>query len=230
MADITLTCGACGATLTLSQYAKPDNLVCPKCAQPMTLPDEEKGTGVSLLPERIRKAKEEAQAAKTAQGDQPDVNLTDISKNIHTTQKRRKRAELVIPTLKAIVLFLILALLFGYIRYFEGYQLILDQDSLETVRFAGFIGVLFFHIVIVIEAMTDEFVNGLLCLLIPGYSLYYLFTSSDSFYLRAIMLSLVIVFGHDFALYVHSYAMDFYKFVNAWLAAGGTPEPTTRLK
>lgn len=238
MADITLTCDACGTTLTLSEYAKPANLTCHKCGKALGMPNAEKNSTATLLPERIRRAKAEAQAALEGHPPEKDVVLTDISKNIHNRQKRRARAELLVPTIKAIVLFVILTLLMGYIRYSsllapyvnEKLLLFLPDDTMETVRFTGFLAVLFFHLVIVIEAMTDQFLNGLLCLLVPGYSLYYLFTSSDSFLLRAIMLSLVIVFGYDFALYVHGYAMDFYTFVKAWLDAGGTPEPTTRLK
>lgn len=230
MADITLTCDACGATLTLSEYARPDHLACPKCGKALAMPDAKKEPNGLLLPEHIRKAKADAKAALEARGGQPDIQLSDVSTHIHDRGPRRMKTELIVPTLKAAALFLCLAGGLGYLRYFDGYQLLLPKEGLDTVRLAGFYAILFFHIVIVIEALTTDFVTGLLCLIVPGYSLYYLYTSSDSFWLRAIMLALVLVFGRDFAFYVHDYAMATFRFINEWLAAGATPEPTTRLK
>jgi hypothetical protein len=228
MADITLTCGACGASLTISEYAKPDNLTCLKCGKTIVMPGTVKESSERLLPEHVRQAKADAQAQKEARGDQEDVHLTDISKSIHVRRHRSVRTELIVPTLKAMVLFIILTATLGYIRFFEGYQLFLPAEELSTVQVGGFFAVLFFHVVIVVEAMTYNFTTGLLCLVVPGYSLYYLFTTSDSFWLRAIMLSVVIVFGYDFYVNAHEFAVSFVNFVNNWLETGGTPEPLDR--
>jgi hypothetical protein len=230
MADITLSCEACGATLTISEYAQPDNLACPKCAKPLIMPGAKTESSDRLLPASVRKAKADAQAIKEARGEQPEVVLTDISKNIHRNVKRRSRSELVVPTIKALLLFFVLAGALAYLRFFDGYRLFLPAEQFDSVRFGGFLAILFFHVVVVVEALTYDFLTGLFCLLVPGYSLYYLFTTSDSFWLRSIMLSLVIVFGRDFVFYSHDYAMGFYNYVNVWLEAGATPEPTTRLK
>jgi hypothetical protein len=231
MADITLTCAECGATMTLSEYASPDGLSCPTCNKPMAMPGVKTGNSERFLPEHVRRAKAEAKiAAEEAGENQPAVDLKDVTAQIHGRRRRRVRTETFMPTLKAGILFIILATVLGYIRFFEGYKLFLAGDQLDMIKFGGAVAILFFHITIVIEALTCDFLTGLLCLIIPGYSLYYLYTTSDSFWLRSIMLALVIVFGKDFAFYVHDYAMNVFDFVNAWLEAGGTPEPTTRLK
>lgn len=229
MADITLTCARCGAEITLSQYAQPDSLVCSKCQAPLAMPAAEQLNSERLLPENIRKAKADAAAAKAANPDKRDIPLLDITSQIHH-RKRRVRMDSLMPTAKAFALFLVLTAVFVYLRFFNGYQLFLAKDDLALLRIGGTVAILFFHVSIVIEALTNDFLTGLLCLLVPGYSLYYLFTESDSFWLRAIMMALIIAFGKDFAYYVQDYAMSLFNFINAWLESGGAPEPTTRLK
>jgi hypothetical protein len=229
MADITLTCTHCGATLTFSQYAKPEGLACPKCQAPLSMPDAEPSIPDRFLPQHIRQAKAEAAAREAANPGKTNVRLESISSQIHQ-KKRRVRFDSFMPTVKAAVLFVVLTAILAYLRYFDGYQLFLAKDELDLLRLGGTVAILFFHVSIVIEALTNDFLTGILCLVVPGYSLYYLFTESDSFWLRAIMMSLIIVFGPDFVFYVRDYAMGAYNFINHWLEAGGTPEPTTRLK
>jgi hypothetical protein len=219
MADITITCKSCSATLTLSEYAKPDNLLCPACKAPLTMPSPVELKSDRFLPEHLRQAK--AQAAESATPDLPAVQLKDIATQIHNNRRKRVRMETVMPTLKAFVLFALLAGILSYLRYFDGYQLILEPSDLDSFRFGGAIAILFFHVVIVIEASTQNFLTGLLCLLLPGYSIYYLFTESDSFWLRAIVMALVVAFGPDFVFYVKDYALAVFNFISAWLEAGG---------
>jgi hypothetical protein len=97
----------------------------------------------------------------------------------------------------------------------------MKASELDSFRAGGALAILFFHVVIVIEALTTNFLTGLLCLLLPGYSVYYLFTESDSFWLRAIVLALVVAFGWDFVYYVKDYALGVFHFISNWLEAGG---------
>jgi hypothetical protein len=219
MADITVTCKECGTSITLSEYAKPDNLLCPACKKPMSMPELQLPSSDRFLPEQIRRVK--AEAAIEDDPDKPRIQLKDIPGQIHNNRRRRVRMEGVLPTIKAALLFVVLAGALVYLRYFDGYKMILEPTDFDSLKFGGALAILFFHVVIVVEAMTTNFLTGLLCLLIPGYSLYYLFTESDSFWLRSIVMALVVAFGPDFVYYVKDYAMSVFNFVNAWLEAGG---------
>ncbi len=219
MADITLVCKSCGASLTLSEYAKPDNLTCPACKALMSMPEAKNQKSDRFLPEHLRQAK--AEAAKTAGTGTPDVPLNSLTAQIHNRPRRRFRMETFLPVLKASLLFAGLTALFVYLRYFRGYTLFLEPSDLDLFRLGGAGAILFFHVVIVIEALTSSFLTGLLCLLLPGYSLYYLFTESDTFWLRAVILALAVAFGRDFVFYTQDYALSAFAYINAWLAAGG---------
>ena len=223
MADIILTCKACQATLKLSEYAKPGNLVCPSCRAPMTMPEPSRAnTSEQILPAHVRQAKAEAEALRQERGDQPEVQLTEVSSSIHSRRRKRKvRYDTFMPTLKAAILFVVLGAALIYVRFFKGYTYFLAESDLDLLRMGGSLAILFFHLVVVIEAFTTDFFTGLFCLIIPGYSLYYLLTESDSFWLRAIVLALLAAFGLDFGLYVQAYALQAYNFINDWLAAGG---------
>lgn len=222
MADIILTCPACKATLKLSEYAKPDHLACPSCQTPLTMPDTRPAQASDrLLPQSVRDARAAA-AARTAQPDQPEPDLLEVVTSIHSRRrKRRVRTESVRPVLLTFLLFLALGGALIYLRYFKGYTHFLPESDLDLLRAGGAIALLFFHLVIVVEAFTSDFLTGLFCLAIPGYSLYYLFGESDSFALRAIVLALLAAFGLDFVLFAKGYALQTYDFINAWLEAGG---------
>ena len=123
------------------------------------------------------------------------------------------------------MLFVFLGAALVYLRFFKGYTHFLAEDDLNLLQTGGALAILFFHLVIVIEAFTTDFLTGLFCLVVPGYSLYYLLTESDSFWLRAIVLALLAAFGLDFALFCKDYLMQGYTFINNWLAAGGEFTP-----
>ena len=92
----------------------------------------------------IRGLEETGLAAQAVDG-QPEVALTEISKNIHNRPRRRIRSELVIPTLKAALLFLVLGAALGWLRWMDGYTKLPWDVSLDQVKYAGFLAVLFFQ-------------------------------------------------------------------------------------
>ena len=77
------------------------------------------------------------------------------------------------------------------------------------------------HVTIVISAFSDETFQGMLCLLIPGYSLYYIFVISDEYFLRAITAALAMAFGLDAWQYLSAFSMNVFDSVNRWMQAGG---------
>ena len=74
---------------------------------------------------------------------------------------------------------------------------------------------------LVIKAMSDSMMQGILCLFIPGYSFYYLFLVTDEFYLRAIVAALLVGIGQDAAIELQAHAADIAKSINHFMASGG---------
>ncbi len=77
-----------------------------------------------------------------------------------------------------------------------------------------------FYAVIIIEAMKEDMFEGLLCLFVPGYSIFYLFIKSDSFYLRAIFAALAIGFSMEAYVVVGGWLYETYIDLYEKIAAG----------
>lgn len=77
------------------------------------------------------------------------------------------------------------------------------------------------HVMIVLLAFRDTVFQGILSLIIPFYSFFYLFLVSDAFYLRALTAGLLIGIGADAAIFFQRKAETTITVVNAWIASGG---------
>ena len=97
----------------------------------------------------------------------------------------------------------------------------LQQIIFETDTPAGKAFDVCLQILIVLKAFQDSVLQGILCLLIPGYSFVYLFFMSDDFYARAVLGGLLIGMAKDSYLFYEQYALTLYNAINAWLASGG---------
>ena len=115
------------------------------------------------------------------------------------------------------VIFAILAGSGIYLRFLMP----LTAGVLAGMRFWGSMTLLACHVRIIISAFSDDTFQGMLCLLIPGYSLYYLFFMSDEYLLRAITAALVVTFGLDAWQYLHVLSTDGFDGVTCWIQAGG---------
>ena len=105
----------------------------------------------------------------------------------------------------------------GYLRYGGG----LPPEYLALAAEYSWIVFMAFHIIVVLKAMTDGMMQGILCLLVPGYSLFYIFAVSDDFYLRAVFGGLLIGIGQDSAIKINMYASQLADVAHGFIAEGG---------
>lgn len=101
-----------------------------------------------------------------------------------------------------------------------------------AMRYKGWLGVeqeisefgpwviLFLHVLVTILAAREDLFTGALCLLIPGYSLFYLLAHSGRAWLCAITCGLLIGLGQDSWIALHAFAIDFYDGVNERIVGG----------
>jgi hypothetical protein len=95
-----------------------------------------------------------------------------------------------------------------------------DNPFMIYLQNYGWTAVLAFHVVILIKAFQDSVFQGMLCLLVPGYSLVYLFTVSDDFYMRGVLAGLLVPVAWDTLVKLQIVLAWLYKFINEWIQGG----------
>ena len=115
------------------------------------------------------------------------------------------------------IVFVVLGGAMWYLRY----QPFLKPDQLEMMKTYGPFAVIGLHVVITLTAFQDSVFQGILCMLVPFYSLYYVFLVTDAFYLRAVGAALLIGVGVDSALFFQGLANEWIARASDWIASGG---------
>jgi len=115
------------------------------------------------------------------------------------------------------IVFVLLGGAMGYLRYGHG----LPPEYVDLFATYGPWIVIAIHVGVVLMAFSDSVFQGILCLLIPFYSLYYLFLVSDAFMIRAVAAGLLVGIAQDSMLVFQRESSRIIEWVNAWIAGGG---------
>ncbi len=217
MADIEIRCERCRASVMLSEYAALDTLVCRHCGSPLR-----GNAGQASRPARLKLREPPAPSAPAEGGDAaPETEeqegwrfnqFVDDSRAASTRHKPRNVAYLL-----SWLFFVIVGGACGMLRYGE----VLSGVQMEQMIAAAPFILLFFHVVLVLWAFKDSIFQGILCLMIPGYSFVYLFLISDQFFLRALVAGLLVGLGWDAALFYQQVLQNTISSVSRWIASGG---------
>ena len=185
MADVQVTCASCGKTVKLSEFVDRSTAKCRDCGAPLDVP---------VTPPKHQKPKVRPYvAAEHAAHFEPPP---EPSKKEMRKAGRKRQAKLkgkVQHAMIAAVIFVVLGTAAGLCRY-GG---ILPQRYLDFWRLEAIWVFLAFHILILLKAIKESVFQAILCLLVPGYSLYFVFLRCDDFYLRAVVAALLIGGGQD---------------------------------
>ncbi|MDD4871656.1 MAG: hypothetical protein PHR77_13950 [Kiritimatiellae bacterium] len=212
MADIELKCPKCSATMVVSEFADHGKLTCHACGEPFVKPDVASQNGKPS----VRKLTFAKQAPEQA----PEENLKPTKWQISqqaAKEKRPKQGFQMTHLLWSSIIFLLLGGTMAYLRYGGGYL----SNNRDLIRLYGPIIIITIHIIILLKAFKDSVFQGVLCLLIPLYSFYYIFSVSDDFYMRAIVGGLLIGIGQDSFFVFNEEIQKLIKVVNDWIASGG---------
>jgi hypothetical protein len=212
MADITITCAACGRASTFSEFVSEAALVCRGCGGALQRPgaeaDKPKHKVAPVAFETDDATQEQAQTDSrqarrlwAGQGPVP----------------RGQRHATVRHHWYAWALFAALAALAAWLRYGGG----LPPAALQHLGIYAVYVALALHVIVILKAFEDSVFRGILCLLIPFYSLYYILAVSDAVYLRAVVGGLLVVIGQDAAIVLNERFTHAVAFVHAWIASGG---------
>lgn len=116
------------------------------------------------------------------------------------------------------LLFLVVGAGMGVVRY----------TSLVDPTYAGWLvqygpyALIAIHIILVIRAFGDTVYQGVLCVIIPFYSFYWLFFVSDAFYTRALVGGLLVGIGQDSVVFYQKHITDIVNKTDEWIQKGGS--------
>ena len=165
---------------------------------------------VSVRPESVP-SRLSVQPEKKEQQPQPAVVRAEFPRLRQRLRKRRqcRGGEM----LKSWILFVVLAAVCYVLRY----RNILSLNNLQLTIDGALIAFACIHLYVITLAFSDDSFQAVLCLLIPFYSLYYLFFLSDAFYLRALVAALAIAFGWDALVFARDHFLSIYSQISVWL-------------
>lgn len=128
-------------------------------------------------------------------------------------------------TLLAFLLFVVIGTVTGYLRYGSEMKLPGSEHLpvaliMDLMQYAWG-GILLLNLLVVLKAMTDNMFQGILCLLIPGWSIVYLLFISDNFYLRALFFGCMVGIGQDGSAQLYDIAASGMNAISNFINTGG---------
>lgn len=252
MADIDYRCEACGTSRTVSEFADITKIKCTVCGGTLAKANgdskrtSEHDTEVMLTPSlktgKLKVAKTKTEPDKITETDLESVIKKSSSKKKPQTTKDgnedsardplnlypkiKRKAKGANHTLLAFLLFGLIAAITGYVRYaiefsWPGYTA-LPADALREIFNHSWGVLLLLNLIVVIKAMSENVFQGILCLLIPGWSFAYLLFMSDDFFLRAVIFGCLIGFGIDGGLQLWDGVVNVSNIFKEFIASGGS--------
>jgi len=215
MADIQLTCPACGQLQTVSEFAEESARVCADCGQAMTLPEPKCGSGLQLKRREPPRAREQAVQADgpVPAGNAPGLPSLVARRSASMTRNvRRVQAHALSVWLSALV-FLVLAGGLAYVRFYGGWPGV----PLETLKLHGMLALAAVYLLVIGLALRDNMFDGLLSIVVPLYPFYYLFFYSSAVFVRALVGALLVAFGYDALLYLQGWSCGLIDAIKLWI-------------
>lgn len=194
----------------VSEFADRGAVVCGTCGTPLR--DPGRVTQKSALTFRKRDTGDflvTAQSTVTQRG--------PLRRSLRHQTKRKRARVYFAKHLLNWLLFAVLAGIMAYLRYGGG----LSPQNLALFRRFGPWVLLGFHLLVVLEAFRDSVFQGILCLIIPLYSVYYLFLLSDQFLLRSIVAGTLVGIGEDGFWVLRDLVIEVTTAVESWIRSGG---------
>lgn len=219
MADITVTCSQCGNNITVSEYVEADFLTCLRCRQKVSLPKDR-----VEAPQAAAKLKLASPGSATQPAAAPAPStpagapaLVDEVRRNTPAMKRLRRRRKPAALSHALVSGGIFTLMAGGLLYLRFYPDAMPGGQRELLITAAIAALGVLHVSVIAYAFADEAFHGVMCTIIPGYSLYYLYVHADQMLLRAVVGALLIAFGVDTVQAIQKFAHEFYVSTSAWI-------------
>ncbi len=212
MPDENVTCGQCGKSVRVSEYALGASVKCPACGG-LLLRATQRPTGETDKPKLTLKKTEPT--PERLPGERSDDEWR-YYETMASTQDVKP------PSLKPVRLILawLILLLVGGLMWALRYGDVVPVVT-PYLQDYGPYAIILFHIGVTLMAFKDDVFQGILCLLVPCYWAFYLFLYADAFIVRALVAGCLVGIAEDSYYFYNDVAARVYDTVNAWLASGG---------
>jgi DNA-directed RNA polymerase subunit RPC12/RpoP len=216
MADVSLHCLSCSKTITVSQFADHTKLNCPDCGSNMSLSAPVETLELDRPGLRLRQNRPPA----SQDNDDEEPSQADLMQKVFMPGRGIVRKRTVSGSIKQIIAASLIFLVLAGAMYVLRYRDILPDSALGYMQSYGPYLVIALHFTIVTLAFRDSALSGVLCLLVPFYSLYYLLVA-DLMFLRAITLALLVGLGQDTFTFLSGHWLTFYDYASTYIKEGG---------
>ncbi len=213
MPDIDIACPKCEKHFRVSEFITAESITCPNCNIPVPL----RAPGEKPEPTKPKKKlvlKEIEDPTPEELGEPPAEEWT-FSEQMEATRREAPKEKMT-HHIASWAIFLVLGGLMGALKYGS----IVEADLSTFWKYSPYI-VIAFNLIVVIKALKEDIFQGLLCLLVPFYWVYYLFSVSDDFYMRAVCAGLLVGIAEDSFYFFNDVWMFVYTRVTDWILAGG---------
>ncbi len=217
MADIILTCPACGKQTPVSEHVSHRTVSCQACQQAIPMPERQRSPDSKLklrslaethiAPIPTPPSDDAGNRLPTAGGRRPRTMAAGSRRDI-----RRIKISRMMQWLSWLV-FVALATAMYLIRF----QLDLPGISPATLKTAGLVAVGIAYLVGIAAALRDNMFDGLLAIVVPLYPFYYLLLITNALFLRAIVAALLVGFGYDLMMFLQAGWTRVYNGINYWI-------------
>ena len=190
MADIVVKCVSCGGENKVSEYASSETLVCVSCHHALEMPAVETKSG------RLHMRKLEGQRTETLTGENKDNTVAEkvriesavasaaVLSNVHKVRETVKRPH-------AFWSYLTFLIVCGTL---VGLQYMMKQrpDLMETYEWARIGFSVIGSVLLLVVAFQDSTFQGLLCLLLLPYAIYYAAVRLETYWIQGIFMGVVV--------------------------------------
>ena len=201
MADITLVCPGCGTHVSVSEYVDAAT-PCPQCGRSLDKHGAQAPAtgGIEIAkPDKPRLASMLGRDS-LAQPGHTEQPPPDFDRTTPQPAQRRQRGrnmsslQLAMHYTFSWLFFIALLGLFIYWQW-KGQG---DAQILSSYKAARWWFAAGAWLAIIVAAFQDTWVQGVLCLLIPPYTIYYALNRLDHFYLRAFYFAVLLMLAAEF--------------------------------
>lgn len=204
MPDVNITCPSCGKTITVSEFVDLSKLVCRSCGGLFTAPEPEPAEEEETVGQAAAQHAPPPEAAKP----EPAVVVAKV------VPRPRKRFRWTYQ-IKCWAVFTAVGLAALVIRYCG----VLGKDSLDALIAYGPLAVLGMHFYVTFRAFHDSILAGVLCLLVPFYSMYYVFWTLEDYMFRAVFAGILAGTGADTLAWMYEHGAEILPWINDFLTS-----------
>lgn len=189
MADIKINCKECEKELLVSEYA--DEVVCSACGHTFMVKDPD--STAQVMAEKRKVLKERVDSG--SEGIPQSLSVNEI---LRKTVSPKKKSVVHETFIKMVVIFIVVGIVSYLLRYTDVFP---SELTYMLKNYMPWVFIVL-HIFIIFAAFKDNIFDGILTLLLPPYTYYYLIFKSDEYIFKAIYLGLLVGYGSDFIFWV----------------------------